>query len=58
MCKLSILDRLQPFFNSLAGVQPFRPLPRIFCEPAPWQRNQQKLQLPAAWRRPRRVGSY
>ena len=56
MFKLSFLDRLQPLFNLIAGVQPQRSLPRAFFERAPWQTNRDLLALPAAWRRGRRVG--
>lgn len=52
---LAFLDRLQPLFNALAGIQAQQPLPRAYCEPASWQLSQHNLQLPAAWRRRPRV---
>jgi hypothetical protein len=47
----TLFNRLQAIFNTLAGISNTRFLPNGHFEPAPWELNREKLQIPAAWRR-------
>lgn len=50
-----IINQLQVFIDLFCGVQPFQPLPRAYFQHPDWASTTRALQMPAAWRRQRRV---